>query len=141
MARKMTGLVASDSNDKTILVSVTRRETHPIYGKQYTVTVKFQAHDEKNEARRGDRVVIEESRPISRNKTWKLVEIVERGHEIVEIKKTEVEEEAEAKLAEKAAKKAAAEESEAKVVEKDQETVKKAEPKKAEKAKPKGDEE
>lgn len=86
MARKMTGVVTSDVQDKTIVVTMVRRETHPIYGKQYTVTTKFQAHDEKNEARKGDRVIISETRPISKNKSWTLAEIVERGHGTVELK-------------------------------------------------------
>lgn len=77
MARKLIGTVTSDVQDKTIVVSVARRVTHPIYGKRYTVTKKFAAHDESNEAHRGDKVEIIESRPISRNKTWRLDRIVE----------------------------------------------------------------
>jgi len=107
MARKLSGIVTSDVQDKTIVVTVTTRKTHPIYGKSYIVSKKFAAHDEKNDAHIGDKVIIAESKPISKNKAFVLDSIVERGHEIVEIKKTAVEEEAEAKLAEKEAKRAA----------------------------------
>lgn len=86
MAKKLTGVVSSDVADKTITVTVTRRQTHPIYGKQYTVTTKYAAHDEKNEAHVGDRVEISETRPISKRKTWKLDRVVETGHVSVELK-------------------------------------------------------
>jgi small subunit ribosomal protein S17 len=107
MARKLSGIVTSDAMDKTIVVTVTTRKTHPIYGKSYLVTKKFAAHDEQNQAHKGDRVEIEETRPISKNKSFKLVQVLEQGHEAVELKKTAVEEEIDAKLAEKEAKKAA----------------------------------
>ncbi len=86
MARTMSGVVTSDVQDKTIVVTMVRRETHPIYRKQYTVTTKFAAHDENNEAHIGDRVVISETRPISKNKSWKLDSIVERGHGSIDLK-------------------------------------------------------
>lgn len=86
MARKLVGTVTSDVQDKTIQVAVARRVTHPVYGKQYTVTKKFAAHDEKNEAHRGDKVEIVESRPISKHKTWKLNRIVEAGQVAAELK-------------------------------------------------------
>lgn len=86
MARKVYGSVSSDVQDKTIVVIVTARKTHPIYGKQYTVTRKFTAHDEKNEAHKGDRVEIVETRPISKNKSWKLAAIIETGHADIELK-------------------------------------------------------
>jgi small subunit ribosomal protein S17 len=114
MARKITGKVTSDVQDKTVVVTVTTSKTHPIYGKKYKVSKKFQAHDENNEARRGDTVVIAETRPISKTKRFVLDSVVERGHEAVEIKKSVVEQEIEAKLAEKEAKKAAEGEQEAK---------------------------
>lgn len=104
---KIIGVVTSDVQDKTIVVTQTTRETHPLYGKKYTRTHKFVAHDEKNEAKKGDRVEISEVRPISKSKHFQLSKVLERGHENVEIKKTVVEEEVEAKLAAKAAKKAA----------------------------------
>ncbi len=91
MARKIVGTVTSDVQDKTIVVAVARRVTHPIYGKQYTVTKKFAAHDENNEAHLGDKVEIVETRPISKNKSWKLSRIVEAGQIAAELKdETEV---------------------------------------------------
>lgn len=91
MARKLVGTVASDVQDKTIVVAVARRVTHPIYGKQYTVTKRFAAHDEKNDAHVGDKVELVETRPISKSKAWKLNRIIETGHAAVELKdETEV---------------------------------------------------
>jgi len=86
MAKKIVGVVSSDVRNKTITITVTRRETHPIYRKQYTVTRKFTAHDEKNEAHKGDRVEIVETRPISKTKSWSLSRIVETGHGEIELK-------------------------------------------------------
>jgi small subunit ribosomal protein S17 len=65
--------------DKTIVVAVERLIKHPVYGKYYKKTSKFMAHDEKNDAREGDRVQIMETRPLSRRKRWRLVEILERA--------------------------------------------------------------
>ncbi len=79
MAKTLTGRVSSDKADKTIVVKVSARKTHPLYRKQYTVTTKFMAHDEKNEAKIGDLVVIAETRPISARKRFALSEIVERA--------------------------------------------------------------
>jgi small subunit ribosomal protein S17 len=112
MARKITGKVVSDAQDKTIVVVATTSKTHAIYGKKYKVSKKFQAHDEANEAKKGDTVEIIETRPISKTKSFKLGQVLERGHEAVEIKKSAVEEEIDAKLAEKAAKKDAEKEAE-----------------------------
>ncbi len=75
MAKTLTGVVSSDRGDKTIVVSVSTRKTHPIYKKQYTVSKKFMAHDEKNEAKAGDNVTIAETRPISARKHFTLVKI------------------------------------------------------------------
>lgn len=86
MAHTLTGVVSSDKRDKTITVLITSRETHPIYKKQFTVTRKYAAHDEKNEAHEGDRVEIIETRPISRTKTYKLVQIIEKSKGRVELK-------------------------------------------------------
>jgi small subunit ribosomal protein S17 len=86
MAKKFIGTVTSDVQDKTIIVTVTRRETHPLYGKQYTVSRKFAVHDEKNEAHKGDRVEISEIAPKSKHKTMKLDRIIETGHAAVELK-------------------------------------------------------
>lgn len=79
MARTITGRVSSDKADKTIVVSVVTRKTHPIYKKQYSVTTKFMAHDEQNEAKEGDLVSIQEHRPISAKKRWALVQVLEKA--------------------------------------------------------------
>ncbi len=86
MARTLIGVVSSDKRDKTITVMITSRETHPIYKKQYTITRKYTAHDAKNEAHEGDKVMIAETRPISKTKTWSLVKIVEKSRGKVELK-------------------------------------------------------
>ena len=86
MARTLTGVVSSDKRDKTITVAVTSRETHPIYKKQYSKTRKYTAHDAKNEAHEGDKVMIAETRPISKTKTWTLVKVLEKSHGKVELK-------------------------------------------------------
>ena len=78
MPKVITGVVSSKKTDKTIIVTVHTRKTHPIYRKQYTVSKKFMAHDEKNEAQTGDKVSIIETRPISANKRFKLNEILEK---------------------------------------------------------------
>lgn len=79
MARTITGRVTSDKTDKTIVITVTARKTHPLYGKQYTRNTKFMAHDEANEAKVGDLIDVVECRPISAKKHFKLSKIVERG--------------------------------------------------------------
>ena len=79
MARTITGTVVSDKADKTIVINVTTRATHALYKKQYTVNTKYMAHDEKNEAKVGDVVIVSETRPISRRKNFSLTKIVERG--------------------------------------------------------------
>lgn len=86
MARKLVGMVTSDVQNKTITVAVSRSVTHPVYGKRYTVTKKFAVHDEKNTAHVGDKVEMTETRPISRNKSWKLSKILETGHAAEELK-------------------------------------------------------
>jgi small subunit ribosomal protein S17 len=78
MAKTMQGTVSSTKGDKTIVVTVNTRKTHPLYRKQYTVSTKFMAHDEKNEAEVGDKVLIAESRPISARKHHVLERIVEK---------------------------------------------------------------
>lgn len=90
MARTFTGIVTSDVRDKTITVSVTSRETHPIYGKQYSVTRKYTAHDEKNEAANGDKVTIQATRPVSKTKSFTLESIVEKSRGKLELKDDEV---------------------------------------------------
>ena len=93
MAKTLTGIVTSNASDKTITVTVTSRETHPIYKKQYTVSRKYAAHDENNDAHKGDTVRIVETRPVSKRKAFKLDEIVKRSVGSIEVKEevTEVE--------------------------------------------------
>lgn len=86
MAKTLTGIVTSDKRDKTITVTVTSRETHPLYGKQYTVNRKYQAHDEKNEAKEGDKVQISETRPVSKTKSFALSNIEEKARGVIELK-------------------------------------------------------
>jgi small subunit ribosomal protein S17 len=78
MAKITQGVVVSDSQNKTVVVRVDRRIRHPLYHKAYTVSKKFQVHDELNEVKKGDIIDFEEVRPISKTKKWKLVKIVER---------------------------------------------------------------
>ena len=73
------GLVVSDKMDKTVVVRIDRRMPHPTYGKMVTRTNKLKAHDEENSAKTGDTVRIMETRPLSKDKRWRLVEIVERA--------------------------------------------------------------
>jgi small subunit ribosomal protein S17 len=79
MAKTIIGTVTSSKVDKTIVVTVRERKTHPLYRKQYTVSKKFMAHDESNEANLGDVVQIVETRPISKRKSHKLLTVVERA--------------------------------------------------------------
>ena len=73
------GVVTSDKMDKSIVVAVERRVKHPKYGKFVKKSKKFVAHDEKNECNEGDRVKIMETRPLSKRKRWRLVEIIDRA--------------------------------------------------------------
>lgn len=77
--KERTGLVVSNSMDKSIVVQVQRLMKHPKYGKFVKRSSRFMAHDEKNECNPGDTVRIMETRPLSRNKCWRLVEIIERA--------------------------------------------------------------
>ena len=83
MALTKIGTVVSVKRDKTITVAVESRQMHPIYRKQYLVTRKYTAHDENNEAKLNDRVEIEETRPYSKTKTWKMTEILAKAHEVI----------------------------------------------------------
>jgi small subunit ribosomal protein S17 len=78
MAKQIVGVVSSNKGDKTIVVTVQTRKTHPLYRKQYTVHTKFMAHDEKNEAEVGDKVAIVETRPLSARKRHILDRIIEK---------------------------------------------------------------
>ncbi len=89
MAKTIIGIVTSDKADKTITITVTSRQTHPLYGKQYTASRKYTAHDENNDARVGDTVQIIETRPISKTKSFKLDKVLERGKGSIEIKEEE----------------------------------------------------
>ncbi|MDI3269427.1 MAG: 30S ribosomal protein S17 [Bacillota bacterium] len=73
------GRVVSDKMDKTVVVAVESRVRHPLYGRRLKRTKKYKAHDEDNRCRVGDQVVIEESRPFSKDKKWRVVEILERA--------------------------------------------------------------
>ena len=71
--RKLQGTIVSDKMDKTRVVAITRLKQHPRYKKYYKVTERFKAHDEKNEYKNGDKVVIEETRPMSKEKRWRII--------------------------------------------------------------------
>lgn len=79
LRKERIGVVASNKMDKTIVVVIERRTKHPIYGKFVKKSTRFFAHDEKNECNIGDTVRIMETRPMSKNKCWRLVEIIERA--------------------------------------------------------------
>lgn len=77
--RVIEGIVVSDKMDKTVVITVERRKKHRLYHKVMSLTQRFKAHDETNACRLGDRVRIQESRPMSRDKRWRVIEIVARG--------------------------------------------------------------
>jgi len=77
--KSMVGLVVSDKMEKTVVVLVTSKKKHPIYGKYITFTKKYKAHDEKNDAKVGDTVEIVETRPLSKDKYFRVLRIVERA--------------------------------------------------------------
>ncbi len=79
LRKERVGVVVSDKMDKTITVSVERKVKHPMYGKFVKMTKKFHAHDEKNDCGIGDTVRIMETRPLSKSKNWRLVEILEKA--------------------------------------------------------------
>src|SRR5512135_3221876 len=79
--KTLVGRVVSDKMDKTIVVSIERLQRHPLYKRVVRLTSKFKAHDELNEAKVGDTVLIEESRPLSATKRWRLVEVLSRAGE------------------------------------------------------------
>ena len=83
--KEQVGEVVSDKMHKTIVVRVERRFRHPRFKKVVTAYSKFYAHDEKNEAKVGDRVRIQETRPLSKTKCWRLVEVVERNEEVAKV--------------------------------------------------------
>ena len=79
LRKEKVGVVVSDKMDKSIIVAVKRKVKHPIYGKFVNKTTKFHAHDEGNTCNTGDTVRISETRPLSKTKCWRLVEIIERA--------------------------------------------------------------
>ena len=79
--RRIVGRVVSDKMDKTVSVAIERLVKHPVVGKYIRRTTKLMAHDENNECKAGDRVAISECRPIAKNKSWRVVDIVERAPE------------------------------------------------------------
>ena len=81
-ARTLSGKVISDKMDKTITVMIERRVKHPVYGKIINRSTKIKAHDETNQCRIGDVVTIKETRPLSKTKSWTLVEVVEKAAEL-----------------------------------------------------------
>ncbi len=80
--RTLTGRVVSDKMDKTVTVLIERRVTHPLYGKVVTQSKKYHAHDEKNECGPGDLVTIEECRPLSKTKNWRVTRLLEKARTI-----------------------------------------------------------
>lgn len=91
MAKTLTGIVSSTKGDKTIVVTVTTRKTHPLYKKQYTSSMRIMAHDEQNAAELGDKVIIHETRPLSKRKRFLLERVVDKAAIRHEEKETEVE--------------------------------------------------
>ncbi|MBL7155935.1 MAG: 30S ribosomal protein S17 [Candidatus Omnitrophica bacterium] len=81
--KELTGIVVSDKMDKTIIVEVSRLTTHPVFKKRIRKFNKFKAHDEKNSAKLGDGVKIRESKPLSRDKRWVLIEIIKKADRIL----------------------------------------------------------
>ena len=79
MRKTRVGLVVSDKMQKTVVVAIERRVAHPVYGKMMTLTTRLKAHDEENSAKAGDTVRIMETRPMSKDKRWRLVEIMQRA--------------------------------------------------------------
>lgn len=79
LRKERIGIVTSNKMDKSITVEIERRVKHPIYGKFVKKTGRFMAHDEKNDCNVGDKVRIQETRPLSKNKCWRLVEIIEKA--------------------------------------------------------------
>lgn len=79
LRKSRTGVVVSDKMDKTVVVAIQDNVKHPLYKKIIKRTVKFKAHDENNECKTGDRVLIVETRPLSRDKRWRVAEIVEKA--------------------------------------------------------------
>lgn len=82
VARSLTGRVVSDKMNKTVTVLIERKVPHPLYGKVVRRSKKYHAHDETNECQPGDLVIIEECRPISKSKAWRITKVVEKSTQI-----------------------------------------------------------
>lgn len=82
LARSLTGRVVSDKMDKTVTVLIERKVPHPLYGKVVRRSKKYHAHDEANQCQTGDLVTIEECRPVSKSKAWRITKVVEKSQEI-----------------------------------------------------------
>lgn len=78
--KKLKGKIVSDSMDKTVVVEVERLKQHPKYKKRYQTSRKYKAHDEENEYQKGDQVVIKETKPISKDKRWKVIKKIEKSN-------------------------------------------------------------
>ncbi|MFV1972398.1 MAG: 30S ribosomal protein S17 [Thiohalobacterales bacterium] len=81
VARTVTGTVVSDKMDKTVTVMIERKVKHPVYGKYIRRSTKLHVHDEENTCQEGDKVMIEQCRPLSKSKSWRLVDVIERGEQ------------------------------------------------------------
>lgn len=79
LRKERQGVVVSSKMEKTVVVAVERKEKHPLYGKYVKTTARFVAHDEKNECGEGDKVIIMETRPLSKTKNWRVTKIVEKA--------------------------------------------------------------
>ena len=79
LRKTRTGLVVSDKMDKTVVVAIMENERHPMYGKVMKRTVKLKVHDENNECHTGDKILIMETRPLSKDKRWRLIRIIEKA--------------------------------------------------------------
>ena len=87
--RRLTGVVTRDKMDKTVVVAVEKAKRHPLYRKSFKRVVRYKAHDENSKCKLGDKVRIIETRPLSRQKQWRVVEIIIKG-EIIEVKPQEI---------------------------------------------------
>lgn len=87
--KSMVGVVVSNKMNKTVVVAVTKMKQHPLYHKTYNIVVKYKVHDARGECKLGDKVRIVETRPISKEKHWRIAEIINRA-EVVEVKPKEV---------------------------------------------------
>ena len=88
LRKTQVGIVSSDKMDKTVVVTIKDKVRHPLYKKIVNRTVKVKAHDENNECGIGDRVLVMETRPLSKDKRWRVVEIIEKAKKLVQLKES-----------------------------------------------------